>query len=147
MKTILFILALFCTINIFSQTTYKNSASLIYQTSDNGIGVRLESHNIYASFTKGTYLYPGIYIKTHVKYSVGYLIPTKWAYLSTGLTYHTFTKPVLDSNNYIYGGFNPKILKPFSFEAGFTGKIKRFSIGASTDILKWDGSILIGFNF
>jgi hypothetical protein len=146
MKTMFLILVLFCTTYFgYSQgnklSDYKSSANIIYQTSDYGIGLRFETHNIYASVIKGTYKYPCVYIKNHVKYALGYYIPFEYAYLTAGLTYHTYSKPI------DYGLFNRGVLKPISFELGFLYKYKRFNIGCSTDVLKWDGSILLGFNF
>jgi hypothetical protein len=142
MKTAIFLLSFFlCSINLFAQSDYKSSANLIYQPTDNGMGFRFETHNIYASYTKGTYNYTFVYIKTHTKYSLGFLIPFEYANLTAGLCYHIYSQPKIAS------GFNTKALKSFSFEAGCVYKYKRINIGASTDVLKWEPSILLGFNF
>jgi hypothetical protein len=143
MKNLLIILFLFCTTSIFSQSNYFNSASIIYQPVDNSFGLRIESHNIYVSVTKGNYDYQHfVQIKDHYKCSLGYLVPFDYAYLLLGVNYDFFGEAKIYNPN-----FDTRALNHWSCELGTIAKFGRVSIGVATDIFKWEPSISLGFNF
>jgi hypothetical protein len=126
-----------------SQTSYKNSVSIIYQPVDNSFGLRIESHNIYVSATKGNYDYQYLVkINNHFKCSLGYLIPFQYANILLGVNYDFFGE-----TNILSTEFDTRVLKHFSLEFGCSYKIKRFSFAVATDLLKWEPSISLGFNF
>jgi hypothetical protein len=143
MKTATFLLLFVCTSLLSAQSDYKNSASIIYQPVDNSFGLRLESHNIYASITKGNYDYQYLVkINNHIKCSLGYFIPFSYAKILLGLNYDFFGEAKIYNPE-----FDDKALKHFSFEFGSVYKYKRFFFCVATDVIKWEPSISIGINF
>jgi hypothetical protein len=144
-KAIFGIIILLFTLNISvqSQTSYKNNVSLIYQPVDNSFGLRIESHNIYVSATKGNYDYQYfVKINNHIKCSLGYLIPFQYANVLLGVNYDFFGETKIYNTE-----FDTRVLKHFSLEFGTSYKIKRFSFAVATDLFKWEPSISLGFNF
>jgi len=133
---------------------------LLHQPVDNGIGVRVDYYSLrgedsdkitpglYHSLSYGGWgLYKLYGVGHHVKLSSGVLLllPVYGVYpcaLSAGVNYH-----------HIYGGVpadlrvNPRILKPWSYEAGVSVYMKRLAISVNTDLPRWEPCIGIGIVF
>lgn len=140
----------FVTINVMAQN--KSAIYLSFQPADFGLGVRCDYYiqrlGIYNSLTYGNGgLYKANQIKHHTKITIGILVPLPDYHgatfdITTGLNYHALGSIILNDSH-----VSPQIFNPWSFEIGLTTKWRRFSIGARTDILRWEPCIDFGIKF
>ena len=129
-----------------------NALYLSYQPWDHGLGIRGDYHlnhwvGVYGSGSYGQWgLYKSSGLDQHVKLTAGILIPWKdwrgnqydW---SVGLNHHWVSGQVVESKIF---EDDPVFHQPWSFEVGFTVKMKRFALGMRTDILRWEPCIDVG---
>jgi len=148
MKKILLLIALLLSLSVKAQT--YNAIYVSHQPVDFGVGVRgdyyINGLGLYSSVSYGNWgIYKEYDIKHHVKLTTGVLVPLPdynggTFDITAGLNYHLLGS----SEN---PNLNPHIFNPWSFELGFTCKLRRFAIGVRTDVLRWEPCVDVGFNF
>jgi hypothetical protein len=147
MKKILIILLLFvCGLASGQSTLYAT-----LQPTDLGYGLRydgvIKGYYAYTSLSKGEYNMPdGGYIKDHLKFAVGGIVTSNFFYketiISCGISYHHYGKYYFPT-----GLYDKYTLTPLSFEVGVGTKIDKITIAFRMDVLKWESSVDLGFNF
>jgi hypothetical protein len=128
-----------------------NTISLGFLPADKGIQLRYDYRFVYTSVSYGNYktIYGG-YIKNHYKISLGIIALVKQntgsnfvvSGFSAGLNYHNWGD-VLEGDIKL----NPDIYHHVSFELGAKAGWPHWSVIVNTDILRWEPSIGIGYNF
>lgn len=151
-KLFFFILLVIYSFTVNAQYSHHPSAIyVVFQPVDFGVGVRgdyyINNLGLYSSVSYGNWgFYKRYDIQHHIKFSTGVLFPLSDYNEGTfdftaGINYHLLESTI--ENPYL----NPKIFNPWSFELGITAKLKRFAIGARTDILRWEPCVDVGFLF
>jgi hypothetical protein len=154
---IILVLLLFIVIN---KCESRGAIYLLHHPVDYGIGVRVDYYPLknpdsvvqlpgfYNSVSYGSGgLYKLYGLRDHIKISSGVLIPlrpyppARYA-VSAGVNYHSVNR---GSPGDIQ--VNEIILRPWSFEAGLSVYMRRLAVCFSTDILRWEPCIGIGYVF
>ena len=128
---------------------HSNGIYLSYQPADHGLGLRVDYSigklNLYNSASYGTWgVYKEYGVRDHMKLTQGFMIriPDYMGfkyYVTGGLNYHEIF-------NTSYSDFevDAMIFNHWSFELGFTCKLKRIAIAVATDIPRWEPCVYLG---
>jgi hypothetical protein len=141
MKTLLTIFLLLISLSISGQ---RYAVYVCAQPADLGLGIRADLGYTYGSISYGNWgAYKDKYIHNHTKVTVGGLIPLKKKKdhcheISIGVNYHNADYPE---------GCPKRLTRTISCEAGWAIYISRISIGARTDIPRWEPCIDVGLYF
>jgi len=141
MKTFLVFLLLLISMSVTGQ---RYAVYLSVQPADLGVGVRADLGYVYGSFSYGNWgVYKQTYIHNHTKVTVGGIIPLKQKdecryEITAGVNYHKANYP---------DNIRRSLKSTLSGEGGFAVYIRGISIGARTDVRRWEPCIDFGFNF
>jgi hypothetical protein len=142
MKKILLIALLLYGVSLFGQRTLYAT----FQPNDHGIGLRMDEQRgdvgLYTAMSYGNYRFDNGFIKGHLRLTLGGIMYMEEAFSSIGLNIHSYGK-------HDFGDIKPTkaVLCPFSLELGVGTRLDKVSVAFCIDLLKWDSSIDIGFNF
>jgi hypothetical protein len=124
----------------------QNTLYLSFQPTDLGLGIRydrkLDNSGIYTAVTYGNYKFFGGYIKDHVKLSIGGIAYLENSFVTFGIAYNRYGRRVCPE-----GMDCATVFQVFSPEVGVGSVFKNVTVAMRMDILKWESSIDVGFNF
>ena len=138
----------------------QGAVYLLHQPADLGVGSRVDYYPLrtrdkdpgpfgfYNSLTYGNWgLYRVNNLDHHIKFSSGVLIPfgsTEIPYMSMsiGVNYHHLGKGTV-----VDPGLGKVLYRRWSYEVGWTARLKRLSVCVATDIPRWEPCVGFGLSF
>lgn len=142
MKKLLFCMFLLTGVSLSAQHSFY----LSFQPIDRGIGIRMDEQRgdvgLYTAISYGNYKFKDGYISDHVRLTLGGIAYLEQSFVTAGLNVHSYGR-------HDFGEVKPAkaVLSPFSLELGVGTRLEGVSACFRIDLIKWDSSIDIGFNF